>query len=127
MTSIPSLVAFQYTLDGKVTQLGDIGSDGKLVVPKCEKSDFQAWTLAPYFENGWALLGELNKIVSVSEARFFQIMNENGNYTFVLRGVPEEKVTVTFYEQSTKKTMPVDCNIGETGFSVLKIPSLSCV
>ena len=76
-TSFPKSIAFQYTLDETVTKTANFGSDTKLDVAQCNKTDFQYWIIAPYFPNGLALLGELDKVTSVSEARFSDIVTSS--------------------------------------------------
>ena len=44
---------------------------------RCGEIDFQLYTLAPVQWNGWALLGELNKWVSVSTARFSNLVADD--------------------------------------------------
>ena len=111
MSSFPKSIAFQYTLDKTVTKTVDFSSDSKLDVAQCDKSDFQYWVIAPYFSNGYALLGELNKITSVSEARFSDIVTSGDTVTIKISGVPTEEVSVTFYDMTNKKMEVVSCTI----------------
>ena len=68
-TSWPSFdgqnLAFQYTLDGRVTKMVDFGSDSYWTSHiQCDESNFQYWIIAPCLPN---LLGELTKIIALSE------------------------------------------------------------
>ena len=117
MSSFPKSIAFQYTLDKTVTKTVDFGSDTKLDIAQCGKSDFQYWGIAPYFSNGYALLGELDKIISVSEARFSDIVTSGDTVTMKVSGVPTEEVSVTFYNMSSKKTVVVACTISDSGIN----------
>ena len=121
MSSFPKSIAFQYTLDKSVTKTVDFGSDTKLDVAQCGKSDFQYWVIAPYFSNGYALLGELNKITSVSEARFSDIVTNGDTVTMKISGVPTEEVSVTFYDMSNKKTVVVACTISDSGVNQVTV------
>ena len=129
-TSFPTSVAFQYTLDGKVTTvISDFGTSSRLVISKCGKADFQYWNIAPVLDNGWALLGELNKILPVSETRFLSIEMRDPvkqQYLVVLRGVAGETVPVTLYDSKEKKIMTVSCTVSPAGTAVLLIPDLKC-
>ena len=64
-TSFPKSLAFTYTLDGKIQKAMDF--TGSIDIAACSVTDFQYWSLAPIMENGWALLGELNKIIPISQ------------------------------------------------------------
>ena len=121
MSSFPKSIAFQYTLDKTVTRTVDFSSDSKLDVAQCGKSDFQYWVIAPYFSNGYALLGELNKITSVSEARFSDIVTSGDTVTIKISGVPTEEVSVTFYDMTNKKMEVVSCTISDSGVNQVTV------
>ena len=99
------------------------------MISKCGKADFQYWNIAPVLDNGWALLGELNKILPVSETRFLSIEIRDPvkqQYLVVLRGVAGETVPVTLYDSKEKKIMTVSCTVSPAGTAVLLIPDLKC-
>ena len=122
MTAFPKSIAFQYTLDKTVTKTAEFGSNTKLDVAQCGKSDFQYWVIAPYFPNGYALLGELNKVTSVSEARFSDIGSSwDDSVMMKVSGVPTEEVTVTFYDMFNKKTVVIPCTISESGVNQISL------
>ena len=121
VTSFPKSIAFQYTLDKTITKIADFGSDTKLDVAQCEKSDFQYWVIAPYFSNGFALLGELDKVTSVSEARFIDIVTSGDAMTIKVSGVPTEEVAVTFYDMNNKKPVVVSCTISDSGINQVTV------
>lgn len=127
-TSFPKSIAFQYTLDKKVTDMADIGSDMKLEVAECGKSDFQYWVIAPHFPNGLALLGELDKVTTVSEARFGPPVIIGDEVSMAVNGVPTENVSVTFYDVNKKTTMNVACTISDSGTNQVRASSsgISC-
>ena len=132
MYSFPKSIAFQYTLDKTVTKTADFGLDTKLDVSQCEKSDFQYWAIAPYFFNRYALLGELDKVTSVSEAHFSDIITSGDAVTMKVSGVPTEEVSVTLYDMSmsSKKTVVIACTISDSGINQLTVAdggsTLSC-
>lgn len=110
-------IAFQYTLDGNVTNVTDFsgGPDATLDIPQCNKTDFQYWVIPPYFPFGYTLMGELNKIVPVSEQRFSDIIISENIVKIQVSGVPSEKVNVTVYERASSKTQVVYCTISDSG------------
>ena len=124
-TSFPKSVAFTYTLDGKIQKA--MNFTGSLDIAACSVTDFQYWTVAPVFENGWALLGELNKVIAVSETRFINLILESSSvYATVMAGVPGEEVSVTTYNTNSGKTEVYSCTIGPGGNSALYFPGGPC-
>ena len=125
-TSFPKYFAFTYTLDGKVHKA--INFTGSLDIAACTVTDFQYWSLAPILENGWALLGELNKIIPVSETRFTDIVVEsNGLFIGFMTGVPGELVSITAYDTGSGRTEVYSCTIGADGNSAFYFPGGTCV
>ena len=118
-TSFPKSIAFQYTLDKAVTKTVDFGSDTKLNVAQCGKSDFQYWVIAPYISNGYALLGELDKVTPVSEARFSGFVTSEYDVVMMISGVPTEQVSVTFYDMKNQKTVVIACTVSDFGTNQL--------
>ena len=133
-SSLPApTIAFQYFLDGnvtKITQFGtpsDFGPDTKLNISQCGKVDFQYWVIPPYLmTHGLVLLGELNKIVPVSEARFSDIVITADDVMVKVNGIPTEKVPVTVYSMSANKVWVVDCIISESGENILSLIAGVC-
>ena len=133
-TSLPTTaVAFQYTLDGRVTKMVNFGSDTKLDIAQCDKSDFQYWIIAPYLPNNLSLLGELTKIITVSETRYsdFRFISYSNTLMLKVSGAPNEVVMTSFYYKNTGTTQTISCYIGATGINILSIgddPNLaSCI
>lgn len=125
-TSLPfPTIAFQYTLDGNITNVtdfgpnGSIGPDTSLYISQCSKATFQYWVIPPYFPFGYTLMGELNKIVPVSEQRFSDITISENIVKIRVRGVPAEKVNVTLYDRAMHKQQVVNCIISESGYNWL--------
>jgi hypothetical protein len=57
--------------------------------------DIELLSLAPLLESGWALIGELSKVVRVSPARFHWLSDSPAGPAFGLRAAPAERVNVT--------------------------------
>ena len=110
-----STIAIQYTLDGNVTNVTNFGSDSALYISNCDKSDFQYWVIPPFLPFGYTLLGELNKIIPVSEQRFSDIIVSDNTVMVKVNGVPTEKVPITVYDNNAKKTQVIECTISESG------------
>jgi hypothetical protein len=114
----------------KITEFGtpsDFGPDTKLNISKCDKIEFQYWVIPPYLmTRGLVLLGELNKIVPVSEARFSDIVITADDVMVKVHGVPTEKVPVTVYSMSTKKVQVVGCTISASGVNILSLGAGVC-
>ena len=78
--------------------------------------------------SGWALLGELNKVLPVSETRFVDIITSNGDIHVVyLSGVPGEVVPLTVYDTGTGTTEVHNCTIDSSGNSFFPFPHGPCV
>ena len=67
------------------------------------------------------MLGELNKITSVSKACFSDVVTSGGTVTMKVSGVPTEEVSVTFYDMSNKKTVVVACTISDSGVNQVTV------
>ena len=123
-------MAFRYTLDGNISELVNFGSntsygpDTILNIAQCSKSDFQYWVIPPFFPSGYTLLGELNKITPVSEQRFGDITVSDNTVMVKVNGVPAEKVPITVYDNTAKKTQVIECTISESGTNLLVISSV---
>ena len=125
-TSFPKSLAFSYTLDGKIQKAMILS--GGLDIPACSVTDFRYWSLAPLLENGWALLGELNKVLPVSETRFIDVIKESTDvYMVYLTGVPREMVPITAYDAGSSKAEVYYCTIGPGGNSILYLPGGPCI
>ena len=61
------------------------------------------------FDNGRALLGELNKVIPVSETRFVRVESSGSEYRVNVQGVPKETVTVSLFDKSSSHVTTVDC------------------
>ena len=105
----------------------DFSSSSSITINTCGRSDFQYWTVAPILEGtGMALLGELNKIVTVSETRFRSISKFGSDHVVSLVGAPGENVELSVYDTQDKTTKVVACNMSSSGTAILHIPQLWC-
>merc|ERR1712046_543684 len=70
------------------------------LIPAGNGDSVQYQIIAPVFNNGIAVLGELNKLVPVSEERIAAVhinaKNDDGAVILELSGEPQELVTISF-------------------------------
>ena len=66
----------------------------------CNKTHVPVLTFAPKMHNGWSLLGEKDKWVSVSKVRFASVVPAGQGLEVVLKGTEGEVVTVQFGDPS---------------------------
>ena len=108
--------AINYTYVGEPLYLGP-----------CGQSDFQYWSIAPLLKGTlWALFGELDKAVTVSETRFTQINGVGSDVTVHLAGVPGETVNVALFNVFGASPFIVTCKISSTGTAVLHVEGMWC-
>lgn len=62
---------------------------------------FDLLQLSPVLENGWVLLGEVGKYVSVSRKRFIQVSTMRGGMRVELQGVPKEETRIVALQPRT--------------------------
>ena len=134
-TSFPDSIAFTHSLtgpsgQGTVTGMQKFSADDPLTIKACGRSDFKYWSIAPILPGtDMAVLGELNKIVTVSETRFFKAarLDDDGSYEMSVMGEPGEKVFVSVYSTSGSGSLTtVKCDIPSTGTATLLLPQLEC-
>ena len=132
-TSFPESVAVQYDLDKTVAsnyvKISD--STAKLTIKSCrEVADFQHWYIAPVLPgSGGALLGELDKVVPISEQRVLTVILFAGTYVVKMRGAPGEVVSMSTIDTSNGKVTSIDCTLDSTGAGTLgfsDVKNLSC-
>ena len=120
-TSFPQSLAFRYNLDGSVTE-GDVFS--QISIPVCDRHDFQYWVIAPLLPaSDFALLGELNKIIPVSETRFQNILWDSKGYIIHVLGDPGENVTVSIYDILLGRTFSASCQITTYATASYRVPT----
>ena len=84
-------------------------------------ADFSFWNVAPVFPNGWALLGEQDKWISVSSDRFTDVTTLPTGLVVKLVGSPGEVVNVAFKAPGSDAPVIVSCTVGQS--STVKIVS----
>ena len=94
---------------------GIVVSGSSLAFKKCGKWDFQLWSLSPVLSSGWALLGETNKWVPVSKARFHDLATatsgKDSSVSVTAVGPEGEKISVAFLPPGAKSPTVVECTI----------------
>eukprot|EP00051_Salpingoeca_urceolata_P021745 m.344479 g.344479 ORF g.344479 m.344479 type:complete len:749 (-) comp19854_c2_seq17:290-2536(-) len=81
----------------KTREIVDFNANTPLQLKKCGTTDFQQYTVAPVLPNGWTLLGEFDKWVSVSADRFSSLEAGSAGVSVVATGLENEKVTTNFF------------------------------
>jgi len=100
-----------------------------LQLPKTDKHTFVLWSLSPVLPNGWALLGEREKWVPVSNDRLQNLRYAYNDDTAENRvsveivGTSGETVTVSFWEHTKQKLVSVDCVLALSGRALAKVTS----
>lgn len=100
----------------------------------CGRSDFGLWHIAPRLVNGWVLLGEMDKLVPVSEQRIRAVATTGTEVIVELVGVPGEQVSISFWNPSETprsnasegKLMKYTCAIQGRGLVTLVVPEGTC-
>ena len=104
-----------------------------LAVPSCGRSDFGLFHIAPVFSNGWVLLGEMNKLVPVSEQRIRSVSETETSLSVSMKGVPGEEVIMQLWNPSESRLSPsgkVDkysCIFPSNGMLTLSVPDGNCM
>jgi len=110
------------------TTISVFDSNNPLRLAANGKADFKFYHIAPVFVNGWAILGETAKFISVSHPRFNHVnVDSNGVYVD-LRGVFNEKISLTFAQRNgtTYTVSSFGCIVPETGIVGLQVPGGKC-
>jgi len=79
----------------------------------CER--VQLYVLAPVLANGWTLLGETTKVVTVSAQRIAAVATTKDSVSLTARGSAGERVQMAFLSPA-KAVVLVSCSVFETGF-----------
>ncbi len=120
--------------DWEVDLFGDLGIEGSVVVydwrtgeaavaqgffeiPRLEKrADYAYLILTPVLPNGLALIGEVEKFVTLADRRFSRIESLADAIRVQVEGMPGEVVTLLGYDTSRDRILgPVDITIGPEG------------
>lgn len=90
---------------------------GPLTIPPiAERFDHAYFVLAPVFDNGLALIGELDKMVTVADRRFTRIAATDDAIEVELAGAPGERVTLAVYDADEERLLaPVEVTLDASG------------
>lgn len=123
-TDWPYYVAFRYELGGKVIkQLNVTTSQSSIPLASCGSTDFQYWVLSPTLSvlgEFIIILGELDKIVTLSHTRFTDITLRNDVIVIHIFGSPGETVNVSFMDALTEDVATTSCVVGADGTAAMK-------
>eukprot|EP01006_Ploeotia_vitrea_P025486 TRINITY_DN58345_c0_g1_i1.p1 TRINITY_DN58345_c0_g1~~TRINITY_DN58345_c0_g1_i1.p1 ORF type:complete len:747 (-),score=77.64 TRINITY_DN58345_c0_g1_i1:102-2342(-) len=97
-----------------------------LKLPKCGRSDFQFYHIAPVWTTKKiVLLGESNKWIRVSSQRFKTITQwPDDTISIEINGMAGEMVFVDFWVG--EKIQQVKCTINESGMNTIMVPAMAC-
>ena len=86
--------------------------------------DFELYSLAPLYANGWALVGELGKVVRVSPARFAFAAPAGAGFEFGVLGAAGEAVAVAVLAPAGARAPPPAGSVAGVMLAVaLRIPA----
>ena len=100
-------------------------------LPECGKWDFGLFHVAPVFPNGWVLLGEMAKLVPISDKRIQSVFETESSLHVKLMGSVNEKVTISFWMPASSsgggKVIEVTCTVLSNGFITMTVPDGTCM
>jgi len=121
----PMMVAYSVpavSFDIQKLSIVPFGPTQPLQVPACNRSDFVVFHVAKVYASGWALLGELDKWVPVSPARFRSVSQDTFSISALVAGKVGEVVHVAFSNPSLKVVV-VDVTIQSNGRALVTQPT----
>jgi len=86
--------------------------NNSLKIEKSGEVDFKVYHISPIHENGFSILGELEKAIPMSEQRIGEIVILQDSLTIQLFGVVGEKVVISVAKESDKSVLKYKCEIG---------------
>lgn len=124
-TKAKEYVAFQPSFSGKISTAMSVTT---LALPACGRADYQYWVLAPVVLDELVFLGEVGKVVSLSETRFESIAYSSNAVNVTMAGTAGEMVTVavTIGSKSTEGLYYFTCKIPSSGMTTLTLPLGLC-
>ena len=123
-TVYPESVALQYNLDGSIRGKAVHITKNPDIIPlkKCGRDDFEYWLVAPVLPGtGVAFLGELTKILSVSEQRVLTVIKFGDTFVVKLRGAPGENVYISTYDVKSSKITTVTSTMDPDGTGAVAV------
>ena len=88
--------------------------------------DFRVTYTAQMMPGGWALLGELDKLVPMSAQRVHKIVAGVGMASITVAGVYGERVSLSFVKYAATTVSVLSCTIGVHNTTTLLLPSGVC-
>jgi hypothetical protein len=82
--------------------------------------DFSYYSIAPVLANGWTLLGEQDKWVSLSAARFMDVTTLASGLIIKIHGSPGEVVNVAYVPPGATTPSTKSCTVGQDSSCVVK-------
>jgi hypothetical protein len=114
-------------VESNTTDVLTATSFGQLILKPNDMYDFYLYNFANRFDNGWAVLGEVSsKWVGVSEARMKSIEATATELNVIVKGAPNEKVTLSFVAPRSQTTTTLTCTVGEDSSATFSMPSKAC-
>lgn len=90
-----------------------------LTLQACSLGDFALWTTAPVLSSNWAFLGELDKWVSISAARFETVVPTLAGGAMAKAVGPEGEVLNVGFVSPQMDVVQVSCTIGEKEYVLI--------
>ena len=121
--AVPEFVVWESNSTNVVKKFDD---SNPIVLPKTDKWDFNMWTAAPVLYNGWVVMGEVSKWVSVSSRRFTSFIVEKTSVTVELIGQSGENIEILFLKPFDSMTpISVKCTFKSSKLSIT-MPDATC-
>eukprot|EP01120_Amphizonella_sp_Union-15-10_P008061 TRINITY_DN2821_c0_g1_i1.p1 TRINITY_DN2821_c0_g1~~TRINITY_DN2821_c0_g1_i1.p1 ORF type:complete len:734 (+),score=155.15 TRINITY_DN2821_c0_g1_i1:26-2227(+) len=112
-----SYVAYKHSFTNSTT-VSPFTKTEPIKLPISGKADFGLYHVVPVFENGWAILGELNKWVPISTQRISAFWESTSVVGVSIKGSPNEVVSFTFLNPKSQLVM-VNVVISSSGTAVV--------
>ena len=114
----------RYAWEANTTTPQPFHAEAPVSLPATDKWSFNMWTVAPVLANGYVLMGELSKWVSVSSSRYSNLAVSTQSATVELSGFPGEIVETTVLIGGTQHVFP--CTVTESSRVLLSLTDGSC-
>ena len=118
-SSFPTYVAVPHHQLGVLSPANTITlskNTDTIPLPACGEDDFQSWILAPVFPGtSVSLLGELDKVLSVSQQRFRPVKQEDNAIFIEVDGSEGETVNLWTYNNLDKTVYQAKCQFDAAG------------
>eukprot|EP00053_Salpingoeca_punica_P027614 m.25231 g.25231 ORF g.25231 m.25231 type:complete len:316 (-) comp9717_c0_seq1:39-986(-) len=98
--------------------LRPFSSSSPITINPCDKLSFQFYTIVPVLSNGWALVGETSKWVSVSNTRLQDPVVSTLDLSVVIKGLAGEAV-ILWLRAPDSTLVSATCVVGSNGRVIL--------